>query len=86
MFESIKPLSSPIIIVTDECFLQEKAFVVDLIEIENFIINDYPKMFGMDFFQPSDYLFIFPTQNQLIMLHHDGFITKLQSLAANNPQ
>ena len=80
IFKEIKP-SGQIIIVTDECFNGHEAYQVVTHDLEDFISKVYPKIHGMDFFQPMDYLFICPDIKMIAILHHEGQVTQYE---ANN--
>lgn len=81
LFEQIKPTEGKIIIVTDECFSDELAYILDYQDLEEFIIETYPTLtpLKMDFFQPLDCIFIFPKEKILTILHHEGFVMQFQS-------
>lgn len=78
LLEHIPSTDTEVLIVTDECFNDNMAYSVNLTDLKTFIETTYPELHRMDFFQPSDLLFIFPEYNQLVMLHHEGYFLQFQ--------
>ena len=78
LFEQIKPSDNKVIIVTDECFKDKFAYYLDFIDIIEFIETTYPDIHQMDFFQPEDFIFIFPVDKLLTILHHEGFVMQFK--------
>ena len=78
LFHSSPISDMPVIIITDECFAQKKGFLLNFKDIEQFISKEYPDSYEMDFFQPFDYIFVFPNLQKLVLLHHEGVFTTYQ--------
>jgi hypothetical protein len=81
LFPLFVPKDNHVIIVTDECFEDKFAYSLNFQDLPEFVANRYPEIHQMDFFQPHDFLFIFPVDGLLIVLHHEGFVMHYQ-----NPQ
>jgi len=75
--------SGDAIIVTDECWPDQEAYVVASERILEFIEEDYSEMHNMEFFQPSDTIFLFPSQSLLIVLHHEGCVARYEGILNN---
>lgn len=78
LLEQIPLTDTEVLIVTDECFNDNMAYVMNLTDLKTFIETTYPELHQTDFFQPNDMLFIFPEYNQLVMLHHEGYFLQFQ--------
>lgn len=79
LFHSLKPSETNVIIVTDECFEDKSAYSLNYRDLPQFVTNTYPDIHQMDFFQPHDFLFIFPVDRLLIVLHHEGYVMQFQN-------
>ena len=78
LFEKIMLFDSKAIIVTDECFIEKSAYRIDFSDMKLFLKTIYPQIHQMEFFQPQDYIFLFPNDKHLTILHHEGLITQYQ--------
>jgi hypothetical protein len=79
LFPLFVPKDNQVIIVTDECFEDKFAYSLNFQDLPEFVANRYPEIHQMDFFQPHDFLFIFPVDGLLIVLHHEGFVMHYQN-------
>ncbi len=73
--------SSRVIFIADECFVDKMAFVFLLEGYFDFVAY-FEARFNMCFFQPSDYILIFPDEAKVVMIHHEGhlvYISKTNS-------
>ena len=68
--------SENIYIITDECFKDGMAFSVATVDLISFIEIVYNEEMRMEFPQPSDFIFVQPTNNLITMIHHEGVRTK----------
>ena len=67
-------LTSPLIIITDDCFKEKKAYKISSKDLFEFSEDVYYELHGMDLLQPFDLIFIQPETNTICMIHHDGFL------------
>jgi hypothetical protein len=74
-FSGLQP-EGKIYIVTDECFEDQKAFVVEYSDLKEFIQEIYPEIYQMDFEQPFDFIFVNPEKEIFSMIHHEGLVTQ----------
>lgn len=69
-----------IIAITDECFYgaEQRGFSFRFGDLLPFARDVYPQVVSrpMDFFQPSDTIFIAEQSRLLVMLHHEGRTTQ----------
>ena len=69
-----------IIAITDECFYEaeQRGFSFRFGDLLPFAQEVYPQVVSrpMDFFQPSDTIFIAEQSRLLVMLHHEGHTTQ----------
>ncbi len=79
LFKKISPKDNKVIIVTDECFKDKLAYYINTKDVMAFSNEIYPKLHGMSFFQPLDFIFLFPNQKLLIVLHHEGAVMQFQA-------
>ena len=79
LFEQVKPTDTKVIIVTDECFKDKLAYYLDFKDLIEFAATTYPDIHQMDFFQPHDFIFIFPVDRLLTILHHEGYVMQFKS-------
>jgi len=77
IFKDLTP-TGQILVLTDECFKDEMAFVVEADNLGKFINEAYPNTYNMDFFQPLDTVFICPKSNIISILHHEGLVANYQ--------
>lgn len=78
LFEKIKLLENTVIIITDECFIDSSAYALAGKYLTEFASTTYPEIHQADFFQPSDMIFIFPDDQRLIILHHEGYVLEFK--------
>jgi len=64
----------PIIIITDECFKDQKAFKIPTNRLKEFAEQTYPRLYNMDLIQPLDLIFIQPSSKSISMIHHEGIL------------
>ena len=83
IFKNSKPLGR-VMIVTDDCFEDKKAFQVEANMLVRFISDTYPDMYDLDFFQPNDYIFVCPDVQMVAVLHHVGFVMQYESEKKSN--
>ncbi|MBC9914052.1 hypothetical protein [Chitinophaga varians] len=62
-----------VIFISDECFPDKAAFVFTLSDYLTFVAY-FEEQFNRAFFQPSDYILIFPDERKLVMIHHEGYL------------
>lgn len=74
LFKGFKPTNNKVLIVTDECFEARSAYSVNFEDLLNFSKSIYPNIHQMDFVQPLDYIFVFPSEKYLIVINHEGFL------------
>jgi len=82
MFEllfQLKPQSEPLLIITDENFKHQVAYLIKYSNLLHFANEAYPKLNQMEFIQPLDLIFFSPEDNLLTMLHHEGKCTQYQA-------
>ncbi|MEO7533664.1 MAG: hypothetical protein ABIU30_07460 [Ferruginibacter sp.] len=79
-FAKVKPSNGKTIVVTDECFQDNMAFLITQFkDMIYFMEHEYPRLFNMQFPQPSDFIFIQPQIKLITMIHHEGLRTKYSS-------
>ena len=78
LFEQVKPTDNKVIIVTDDCFNDKRAYELDFKDLAEFVVTIYPNIFQMNFFQPADCIFIFPIDKLLTILHHEGYVMQFK--------
>lgn len=72
-FAKTQPSGGQTIVITDECFKDCMAFsIANFKNMIRFMEVEYPSLFGMQFPQPSDFIFIQPGIDLITMIHHDG--------------
>ena len=64
----------PLIIISDECFEDQKAFKIPTNKIKEFAEKTYPMLYNMKLIQPFDLIFIQPSTKTISMIHHEGII------------
>ena len=64
----------PIIIISDECFKDQKAYKIPTNKLKEFAERTYPKLYNMDLIQPFDLIFIQPSTKLISMIHHEGIL------------
>jgi len=75
LFSGVNMKNGKVIIITDECFNDKMAYNIEANKTIEFI-NNYERDYGIAFFQPSDYIFIFSDENIIVLLHHGGIYSK----------
>ncbi|MCH2200286.1 MAG: hypothetical protein MK081_16070 [Flavobacteriales bacterium] len=78
IFHKIQP-KGPVYIVTDECFSERLAYVIESSNLDKFVSEVYHEIHQIEFFQPMDYIFLCPEIQLLSMLHHEGQVTQYQN-------
>ncbi|MEM7372392.1 MAG: hypothetical protein AAF587_27480 [Bacteroidota bacterium] len=63
-----------VIIISDECFKEQKAYKVSGEKLVEFAETMYPSLHDMDLIQPLDLIFIQPSDKTISMIHHEGLI------------
>jgi len=63
-----------ILIVTDDCFKENKGLKINGNHIIKFLDKTYFDIFHITFKQPFDMIFINKTKNQICIIQHDGFL------------
>ena len=66
-------LKGPFIVITDECFPEKFAYYINGENLLKFIKEEYPKIYNMDFFQPSDLVILSIGEKYIGMIHHEGY-------------
>jgi hypothetical protein len=79
LFEQIKPSDSKVIIITDECFTDRFGYLINFKDLAEFADTTYSNVHEMDFFQPHDYIFVFPNDRLLTILHHSGYVMQFRN-------
>lgn len=64
-------LDSRLIFISDECFRSKTAFDFQLKDYIDFV-DYYEGRFPGSFFQPADYILIFPELSKIVMIYHEG--------------
>jgi hypothetical protein len=75
LFSPKRPkINEAILIVTDECFQEQKGFRVLFGDLPAFARHDYPQMWRpiVHLFQPLDLVFIAEESRLLVLLYHEG--------------
>jgi hypothetical protein len=67
--------SGNVFIITEECFKDKMAHCIESNKLTGFI-DSYKNNYGMDFFQPFDYIFIFYDKPKIVLLHHGGYYSE----------
>jgi hypothetical protein len=62
------------VIVTDECFKDQKAYIVRNCDLVDFADNVYPELHDIDFVQPFDLILINQNMKIISMIHHEGIL------------
>ena len=76
-FAKVKPSSGKTLIVTNESLRDNMIFSITYFkDMINFMENEYPRLFNMQFAQPSDFIFLQPEIKLITMIHHEGVRTK----------
>jgi hypothetical protein len=83
LFSGINMENGNVIIITDECFNDKMAYNIKTNKTIEFIDN-YERGYGIAFFQPSDYIFIFSDENIIVLLHHGGIYSKYNYINTSN--
>lgn len=63
-----------IIVISDDCFEEQKAFKIPSNKLIEFAESTYPSLYDMDLIQPQDLIFIQPSNKRISMIHHEGLI------------
>ncbi|MBX2983965.1 MAG: hypothetical protein KF843_14905 [Flavobacteriales bacterium] len=79
LFKKIEPTDGKVIIVTDECFTDRLAYFIDFKDLKNFSKSIYPNIHKMDFIQPLDYIFVFPSDKLLTIMNHEGYVMQFKN-------
>jgi len=64
----------PIIVISDDCFKEQKAYKVPSKKLIEFAESTYPSLHDRDLIQPLDLIFIQPSSKRISMIHHEGII------------
>jgi len=65
-----------LIVISDDCFKEQKAFKVSSNKLIEFAESNYPSIYKMKLVQPLDLIFIQPSNKRISMIHNEGLITE----------
>lgn len=64
----------PIVIISDECFRDQRAYKIPTDKLKEFAEQTYPNLHRMELIQPLDLIFIQPSTRSIVMIHHEGTV------------
>jgi len=79
LFEQIRPTKGELIVVVENHIKDKTAYCMGYHDLHEFVETIYPNIYEMDFFQPSDCIFIFPNDNLITILHHSGYVMQFKN-------
>ena len=80
LFAHYEPGNGPVVITPDISFIkQDFSFLIDSRDLEEFVNETFPGMYNVDFIEPIDYVFYFPEDKYLILIHHHDEIAEYRS-------
>jgi hypothetical protein len=79
IFTKTKSENESVWVVLDPSYFNEDfAYSIKFKDLKTFVEVAFPQIYNLDFVEPFDYIFYFPADKHLVMIHHHGEVTDFQ--------
>ena len=66
------------ILMTDRTWIDKVAIMLNFDYFTEFREDIYPELYGMNFVEPEDQVFLFTESKTLVLFHHEGFYAQIK--------